>query len=224
MGDPVEAHLPDPGRLRELLVTGRRVMLRPVTGTARRTSWSLVLVQTPEGTGWVSLDTTLPNRLLARALAEDGLSELPGWKLERAEATVGGSRFDFLLSRAGRKRILEAKSVTLVDNGLALFPDAVTARGTRHVREIEEIVASGAMDGTILFVAQRQDVDAIQAAWEIDPAFARALDAARLQGVQILGRRCRVTPEGVTLLGPVPVLSGESSADTPTPGLRPEQT
>lgn len=147
MGDPVEAHLPDPGRLRELLVTGRRVMLRPVAGTSRRTSWSLVLVETPDGTGWASLDTTLPNRLLAKALAEDGLAELPGWKLDRAEATVGTSRFDFLLSHAGRKRILEAKSVTLVEDGLALFPDAVTTRGTRHVREIEEIglfaVASG---------------------------------------------------------------------------------
>jgi sugar fermentation stimulation protein A len=165
------------------------------------------LAQTPDGEGWVSLDTTLPNRILARALADAGLAELPGWKLDRAEVAVGSSRFDFLLTQAGRKRILEAKSVTLVEDGLALFPDAVTARGARQVREITDIVASGAMDGTILFVVQREDVEAVQAAWEIDPNFAEALEAARAQGVQILGRRCRVPPEGVSLLGPVPVLS-----------------
>lgn len=207
MGAPVEAHLADPGRLRELLVTGRRVMLRPVDDPSRRTKWSLVLVQTPDGSGWVSLDTTTPNRILAKALKENGLEELPGWNLDRPEVTLGRSRFDFLLTKGDRSMILEAKSATLVEAGLALFPDAVTARGTRHVREMAAIVAGGSMEGTVLFVIQREDVRALQAAWEIDPDFSDALREARSAGVQLLARRCRVTPDGISLLGPVPVLS-----------------
>ncbi|TVP43312.1 MAG: DNA/RNA nuclease SfsA [Gemmatimonadales bacterium] len=225
MGDPVEAHLPDPGRLTELLVTGRRVMVAPAASPERRTRWTMALVRTPAGDGWVSVDTTLPNRLLARAFAEagaeagagatagrrDALSELPGWRLDRAEAVFGASRFDFLLrgpgpERHGRGMILEAKSVTLVEDGRALFPDAVTARGARHVREMAEL-ARGGMPATVIFVVQREDADSIEAAWEIDPDFADALAEAREAGVRVIGRRCRVTPEGVTLLpDSVPVL------------------
>jgi sugar fermentation stimulation protein A len=216
LGEPVEAHLPDPGRLVELLVTGRRVLVEPAATLERRTRWSLRLVRTPANDGWVSLDTTLPNRLLAQAFREaalagtDALEELPGWVMDRAEITVGPSRFDFLLKRAGAAAgdpgmILEAKSVTLVEEGRALFPDAVTARGARHVREMAELARQG-RPGTVIFVAQREDVESIEAAWEIDPDFADAMAEARSAGIRVLGRRCRVTPQGVTLLGPVPVL------------------
>lgn len=228
MGDPVEAHLPDPGRLRELLVPGRRVLLAPAANPERRTRWTLVLVQTPAGDGWVSLDTTVPNRLLARHFqetetrGEDPLAELPGWRPGRAEVTVGASRFDFVMVRGkgegtgtgkdnvrgkgeGRDTlILEAKSVTLVEDRLALFPDAVTARGTRHVQEMAAL-ARGGHPAAVIFVAQRSDVDAIEAAWAIDPDFSEALDEAREAGVVVFGRRCRVTPEGIALGDAVPV-------------------
>ncbi len=228
MGDPVEAHLPDPGRLAELLVTGRRCYVAPAPapareGSGRRTRWTMKLVRNPENTGWVSLDTTMPNRLLDRALREadaagrDALAELPGWVLDRPEATLGASRFDFLLKRRGTAglggdetradaMILEAKSVTLVEEGRALFPDAVTARGARHVREMAALAREG-LAGTVIFVAQREDVEAIEAAWEIDPDFAEALAEARAAGVRVVGRRCQVSPEAITLLPePVPVL------------------
>ncbi len=217
MGDPVEAHLPDPGRLSELLVTGRRCLVAPASGGKRRTRWTLKLVRTPANDGWVSLDTTVPNRLLARAFeaaeaeGRDALEELPGWRLDRAEAKIGASRFDFLLRRGDSGpeapgMILEAKSVTLVEGGRALFPDAVTARGARHVREMAELAGRGT-PGTVIFVAQREDVEMIEAAWEIDPDFAAALAEARAAGVKVIGRRCRVTPGGIHLLpDPVPVL------------------
>jgi sugar fermentation stimulation protein A len=217
MGEPVEAHLPDPGRLSELLVTGRRCLVAPAAGEGRRTRWTLMLVRTPANDGWVSLDTTIPNRLLDRAFREAGaegrgaLEELPGWVLDRPEATIGASRFDFLLRHIDAPpgdpgMILEAKSVTLVEDGRALFPDAVTARGARHVREMAELARAGT-PGTVIFIAQREDVDAIEAAWEIDPDFAETLAAARAAGVRVLGRRCQVTPEAIRLLpDPVPVL------------------
>ncbi len=215
MGDPVEAHLPDPGRLKELLVPGRRVRVEAATNPARKTRWTLRLVETPDRGAWVSLDTTLPNRLVGAALEAGALEEFQGWTLERAEVTLGRSRFDFLLRRGGEpdaatqepELLLEVKSVTLVEDGIALFPDAVTARGARHVRELTERRREG-HPAAILFVAQREDVREIRAAASIDPAFAAALREAVEAGVRVLGRRCRVDLHGVRLLDPVPAGPG----------------
>jgi sugar fermentation stimulation protein A len=241
MGDPVEAHLPDPGRLKELLVPGRRVRVEAAANPDRRTQWTLRLVESPDRSNrpdrenWISLDTTLPNRLVAKGLQGGLLEEFAGWELVRPEVTRGGSRFDFLLAqdldpgevgsgdgnsgdggfgdagspyaRSRGELLLEVKSVTLVEGGLALFPDAVTARGRRHVEELTEIVREGGQ-AAILFVAQREDVREIRAAAAIDPAFARALETAVQAGVRVLGRRCRVDPQGIELLGPVPAGPG----------------
>jgi sugar fermentation stimulation protein A len=196
----------DPGRLRELLVPGRRVWLRPAPEPpGRRTRWSAVLVQSPDGAGLVSIDTTLPNRLVRAALEARAMDEFAGWELERCEAPLGASRIDFVLRRAdGRPLALEVKSVTLVEDGVALFPDAVTTRGARHVRELARLQAAGEWDAAILFVLQRADAHRIRAAAAIDPAFSAALHDAGRAGVRILGRRCNVTLEHLELAGPVP--------------------
>lgn len=204
-GAVVSAHLADPGRLRELLVPGRRVWLRPAAGGHRKTSWSAVLVQTPDGGGLVSVDTTLPNRLIAAALQRRALDELAGWRLERQEWRRERSRFDFLLRRAGGRRLaLEVKSVSLVERGVGLFPDAVTARGARHVQELAGLAREPGWCAAIVFVVQRADARRVVAAREIDPAFADALAEARAAGVRILGRRCRVTLERVHLGARIP--------------------
>lgn len=202
--EPVEVHMADPGRLRELLLPGRRVWIRPAASPTRRTAWSAVLVETPDGRGLVSLDTTLPNRLIHRALAAGALEELAGWRLERREFPLGGSRIDFLLARGSERLALEVKSVTLVEDGVALFPDAVTARGARHVRELTEVSSRPGWESAILFVLQRSDAERIEAARRIDPAFADALAEARAAGVRVLGRRCRVTLDRLELGDPVP--------------------
>lgn len=205
-GPLVEAHLPDPGRLRELLVPGRRLRLRHEPSPRRKTDWTAALVETPSGGAWVSLDTTLPNRLVEAGLRSGYLEEFAGWRLEGWEVTVGASRLDFLLSRGdGRRLALEVKSVTLVVDGEGRFPDAVTARGARHVRELAEVARRDGWEAAVLFVAQRLDVERVVADPEIDPEFASALEAARAAGVRALARRCRVTPARVELGGRVPV-------------------
>ncbi|MFP4623604.1 MAG: DNA/RNA nuclease SfsA [Gemmatimonadota bacterium] len=238
-GRIVDVHMADPGRLKELLLPDRRVWLRWAASPTRRTDWSAVLVESPDGAGLVSVNTTMANRLIHRALEAGALEELGGWTLERAEVPVGRSRIDFLLTgdlerpgdrsgagtgdrsgagtgdrsgagTGGRKLALEVKSVTLVEDGVALFPDAVTARGARHVRELAELAGTVDAEGTrweaaILFVLQRDDAHSIEAARTIDPAFADALAAARAAGVRVLGRRCRVTPDRLELGAPVPV-------------------
>ena len=211
----VEAHLPDPGRLRELLRPEAHLWLEPVRPgkrSNRRTRWTLRLCRTPEGERVVSLDSTLPNRLIRKALREQAMEEFRGWELARSEVTVGGSRFDFLLERPGgprrtRRLLLEVKSVTLVEDGVGLFPDAVTARGARHVMELTRLEAEN-WETAVLFVLQRDDATKIRAAAEIDPHFTRTLDEAEAAGVRVLGRRCRVDLEGISLGPPIPAAAG----------------
>ena len=231
-GEVVAAHLADPGRLRELLLPERRIWLRPeplpppgavpavpsieglraqparLAETTRRpgrtTAWTALLVESPAGGGLISLHTTLPNRLVREALAVGALPELTGWTLERAEVPLGRSRIDFVLQRPGRRLALEVKSVTLVEDGVALFPDAVTARGARHVRELAELASRPEWNAVILFVVQRADAGGVRAAAAIDPVFAATLDEARRAGVQVLARRCSVALDGVQLGEPLP--------------------
>lgn len=206
-GEQVEAHLPDPGRLRELLLPGARLWLRPVPpATPRRTRWTALLVETPGGQGLVSLDTGLPNRLIGSALAAGLLQEFQGFRIRRREVPIGSSRIDFLL--AGEEDALlalEVKSVTLVEaDGVARFPDAVTERGARHVDELRRFVENAEGRAAILFLLQRADAARIEAARSIDPRFATALQRAMQAGVAVLGRRCRVEPDRVVLGDRVP--------------------
>jgi sugar fermentation stimulation protein A len=209
-GRRATAHLADPGRLAEILVPGRRLWLRPATAPHRKTRWSAVLVESPDSSCLVSVDTTLPNRLVGQALEQSALEELRGWRLEKREHTIGHSRFDFLLhrrrgGRGPRRMALEVKSVTLVEGRTGLFPDAVTARGARHVRELTDLRRSGDWAAAVLFVLQRPDADRIMPDLAIDPEFTEALTEARRAGVRLLGRRCLVDLEGLTLGPAVPV-------------------
>lgn len=208
-GEQVHAHMADPGRLRELLLPGKKLWLRPAENPERKTRWTAVLIESPDGQELVSLDSTLPNRLVRRALEDGTLEEFGEWGLVRSEATLGHSRFDFLLaSRDGTQLVLEVKSVTLVEERVGLFPDAVTERGARHVRELTEITGRAGWKAAVLFILQRSEADEIRAARDIDPRFANALTEAANAGVQILGRRCGVLPDRVELGDPVSVTVG----------------
>jgi sugar fermentation stimulation protein A len=118
---------------------------------------------------------------------------------------MGRSRLDFLLSDpAGQRLALEVKSVTLVKEGIGFFPDAVTKRGARHIRELAGIAERPGWEAAVLFVLQRSDAQEIRAARSIDPTFAEALSEAKQAGVRVLGRRCLVLPDRVELGDAVP--------------------
>jgi sugar fermentation stimulation protein A len=154
----------------------------------------------------VSVDSTLPNRLAAGLLTEGKVRGVrAGWKIRR-EVIRGRSRFDFLaLSPDGCETLIEVKSVTLVENGCARFPDAPTARGRRHVRELAEIVRNGGR-AMVLFIVQRDDARSITPNRETDPEFAEALAAARSAGVILRGAKFRLDGHGrAAWLGPLPV-------------------
>lgn len=202
----VEAHLPDPGRLKELLTPGKQVWLRRVREGKRKTAWSAVLCWSASGRSLVSLEAALPNRLVAEALRRQALPELAGWSLVRPEFAFGGSRWDFLLQRFdGRRLLLEVKSVTLAQEGCGLFPDAPTERGRRHVRELTRFAQSGEGEAALFFVAQRSDVKRIRAAASIDPIFAAALTEAHAAGVHLFARRCQLSFTRIVLDRSIPV-------------------
>lgn len=212
-GNREYAHLPDPGRLRELLLPGRPVWLREHATAGRKTRYSLVMTQ--EHGNWVSLDTGLPTAAVRQALAEGRLPEFAAYDRVKPEFRYGRSRLDFSLSHsqeqsapaaASRPCLLEVKSVTLVVDGLGLFPDAVSERASRHVRELM-FAASEGYRAAVLFVVQRQDASAVAANRETDPKFASALTEAALAGVELYARICRVSPDGVALANSVPVLT-----------------
>lgn len=210
----IEAHLPDPGRLVDLLVPGARIWLRPESGAGRRTRHSAVLVAAPTG-ALVSLDTLLPNRLIGEALRHGAMEELAGFDLEAAEVPWGRSRLDFgLRDLAGNRVLAEVKGVSWAQAGVGRFPDAPTDRGVRHLEHLIEVAARPGLGAALILVAQRSDVEAIEAAPEIDPAFAAALTRAAESGVRIIGRRCQLTLEEMMLGIPVPVRVGPGFGQT----------
>lgn len=176
-GEAVTAHLPNPGRMWELLFPGCALYLvEQAPGATRRTRFTVAAVAR-DGVP-IMLHTGVTNQV-ARYLLEQRC--IPGWedaRVVRAEVPVGRNRFDFLLARDGRPFYLEVKSCTLFAGNLAMFPDAVTARGTRHVAELADMAGQGTPCG-VLFVVQWPRADFFLPDYHTDWQFARQLYAAR---------------------------------------------
>jgi sugar fermentation stimulation protein A len=202
-GQQVWAHLPNSGRLGELLLPGRRAMLIERHSPGRLTHFDLAMIQA-EGQ-WVSMDARLPNDLVEEALRAGRLSALAGYTRLKREVTYGASRLDFSLAADGCPPcLLEVKSVTLIVDGLACFPDAVTTRGRRHVEELVVALAEG-YRAVVVFVVQRPDAEGFRPHDESDPDFGRALRWAVRQGVEVYAYACRVEPGCVEIDRPLPV-------------------
>jgi sugar fermentation stimulation protein A len=207
----VKAHLPDPGRLTELLLPGAELRLRPVEPTANRTTlYTVTQVRSSEPPKtWVATESTLANRLARQLIDRDLVRGIgPGWKL-RPEARCGKSRFDFLLTRGADERLwIEVKSVTCAHSGIGRFPDAPTSRGRRHIEELIERVRCGDR-AMVLFVIPRSDVRYVTPYAAIDPEFALILREARRCGVMLRAARFHLDGNGqATYLGPSAVRPG----------------
>ena len=206
-GRLVGAHLPCSGRLTELLVPGRRVVMVARSAPGRKTGYDMSLVEM-EGR-WVSVDARLPNDLVEEALAAGKLAPLTGYASVRREVPYGRSRLDFRLEAEGRRPCLvEVKSVTLVVEGLGCFPDAVTLRGRRHLEELADAVEAG-YRAAILFVVQRDDARGVRPHDESDPGFGRTLREVARRGVEVYACACRVEPGRIEIDRALPVYLDE---------------
>lgn len=195
-GQEVMVHVANSGRMRELLVTGHRVLLKPVSGDHRKTRFDLALVDL--GFTLASADARLPNVLMAEALERGGLPQFRGYPRLHREVPFSESRLDLMLEGPGGRCYVETKSVTLVVDGVGLFPDAPTSRGVKHLKSLVKAVAAGHR-GVVVFVVQRQDARAVAPHDEADPPFGAALRQAVAAGVEAFAYRCRVTPQEITL-------------------------
>ncbi|MBS4021793.1 MAG: DNA/RNA nuclease SfsA [Dethiobacter sp.] len=203
VGDSVSrAHIATSGRLHELLVPGARVLLERAPD-GRRTEFSLRAV---EYNGvLVSIDAQLPNRLLEKALKGRELPPFADCEFLRREPAWGSGRLDFLLLESGNAVYIEVKSVTLVEGKTALFPDAPTERGRRHLHSLLTI-ARGGQRAAVIFVVQREDAAVFAPNSATDPYFAAALQEAVAGGVEVYAYRCRVEKDYIELLQRLPVM------------------
>ena len=198
------AHVPNSGRMGELLVPGYRVLLVPApAGTNRKTSFDLALVDT--GCALSSADARLPNKLVAEALTRKRLPQFADYPVARGEQVFGESRLDFLLEGADAKCYVETKSVTLVEDGVGLFPDAPTIRGVKHLRSLMAARDAG-HDAAVVFVIQRADAEAFAPHDVADPLLGATLREARDAGVAIWAYRCTVSERSIELADTVPPL------------------
>jgi sugar fermentation stimulation protein A len=201
-GESVAAHLPNSGRLTELLTPGRLCWLEPISSRGRKTDFDLKLV---EYAGvLVSVDARLPNPLFTEALQEGRLVPFQNQTSFKREVSLGESRVDFQLQMPDGVLWIETKSVTLVEDRVALFPDAPTARGTRHVRELIDAVREGDR-AAIVFVVQRPDARRFAPYDSADAAFGQALRSAASSGVDVHAWTCQVSKEAINIEGEIPI-------------------
>jgi len=198
-GTEVTAHCANPGSMLGMADAGAPCWIEQNDDPRRKLRWAWKLVDT--GGGLAVVDTSIANRVVAEALRADAVPGLAAGAF-RAEVKMGAnSRVDFVL---GDGTLVEVKSVTLMRDGWAEFPDSVTARGAKHLAELTEAARAG-RPAAMLYLLARNDVERIRIATDIDPAYAAAFDAARSAGVQMLGLATRITPQGVAAAGAVPI-------------------
>ena len=201
-GQEIKAHVPDPGRLPGLMVSGRRVRLVYNPGPKRKTDYSLVLVR--HGSIWVSVYPVFANKLVEKELVEGKLSCLSGYKSFNREVKWGESRFDFQLDFPVGKVFVEVKSVSLVEKGKGKFPDAPTERGIKHLKGLIDLRGKGCR-AAVLFVSQRSDARSITSNDEIDPQFGEWLRKACRARVELYAYNCKVTKNTVSIKNQIPV-------------------
>jgi sugar fermentation stimulation protein A len=206
-GSTITAHCPNTGSMLGCADPGSRVWLVHAPSPTRKYAWSWELTELPGGRH-VGVNTHRSNALVREALENGRLPGLGAYTTIRPEAAYGqeGSRVDFLLSAGGLPDCyLEVKNVTAaVQDGVALFPDAVSARGTKHLREMMQVVAAGAR-AVLLFCVQRDDVTEVRPADAIDPLYGRTLREALGAGVEALALRARLDAQGIVLETQIPV-------------------
>lgn len=194
-------HVKNTGRCKELLIPGVTVYLEQSNNPNRKTMYDLIAVR--KGDLLINMDSQAPNAAVKEWLIGGGLISTPDLLIP--EYTHGESRFDFYMEKSDRKVFIEVKGVTLEANGVALFPDAPTARGVKHIRHLTKLCKEGSK-AYLIFVVQFQPVKEMRPNDEMHVEFGEALRQAKEAGVNILCLDCLVTPESMIIDKLIPVV------------------
>ncbi len=201
-GSEVTAHCTNSGTMKSCLEENAEVWLTPVDDPKRKTkfTWEMILI----GGDWVGINTSNPNALAFEWVSNGMIPGLEGLTSLKREVTWEDSRFDLYGEAPSGPCFIEVKNVTMKVGERALFPDAVTERGRKHLNTLIRVKKAG-MRAVMLYVVQRMDVHLFSPARDIDPAYGLALDKAVRQGVEVYVVQARVTPEEITFHRTLPV-------------------
>jgi len=196
-------HVPNTGRCKEILIPGSTVILREENNENRKTRYDLIAGY--KGDMLISIDSQIPNKVVHEALMNFKIEILKEYTNIKKEKTFGKSRFDFKLEKEnGQIYYLEVKGVTLENDGLTMFPDAPTERGTKHILELIDVKDKG-MGAGVLFLIQLNGVKKFTPNHKMDEKFGKALRLAKEKGVDILAYDCLVEENSISLNNPVSI-------------------
>ena len=197
-GDLLTVHCPNSGSMLGCDVPGSEVLISESPNKKRKLShtWELVRV----GRSWVGVNTMMPNLVVEEAVGRCRVEELGAYRRIRREVPYGrNSRIDLCLEDPGTCYV-EVKNVTLARGKVALFPDAVTARGAKHLAELQSVVRGG-QRAVMFFLVNRGDCTSMEVAADIDPHYAAELARAIAGGVEVIARRAQVGVRGIEVAG-----------------------
>lgn len=200
-GETVTAHCTNSGSMKSCLEKGAEVYLSPVDDPNRKTkfTWEMIKINGD----WVGINTSNPNKLAFEAVKAGQIEKLKGYTELQAEVKFDDSRFDLMAKNDTETCFIEVKNVTYKEGNYALFPDAVTSRGKKHLETLVKVKEQG-MRAVMLYIIQRTDVEIFSTAKQIDPEYSKALKIAYDKGVEIIPLQVKVTPENIELVKVIP--------------------
>ena len=206
-GNSITVYCPNTGSMRSCSEPGSRVYLSRSDNLKRKYPFTLEMVYS--GNCWIGVNTGLTNHLVAEAIRSGKIGEVGKVENIHTEIKVSSrSRLDLMVEAGGKDIYIEVKNCSLMENGVAMFPDAVTARGTKHLLELADLASNG-HGAAIFYLVQRTDAKIFKPAEHIDPDYATVLRTVSRQGVAVLVYQADVQPEGIDVIGPLPYSLGE---------------
>ena len=196
-GSVVIAHCTNSGSMKSCIEEGAPVYMSPASDPNRKTkySWEMIFINN----GWVAVNTMIPNKLAYDAIVGGSIEKLAGYSIVKREVKFGDSRFDIYCENEEEKCFVEVKNVSMKVGDYALFPDAVTTRGRKHLETLIEVKKQG-MRAVMLYVIQRMDVGLFGMATDIDPGYAESLKKAVEFGVEVIAVQALVSPDKIEIM------------------------
>ena len=201
-GTIVIAHCTNSGSMKTCIEEGAPVYLSPAKDPNRKTkfTWEMIFINE----GWIGINTIIPNKLAYDAIRNGEIKKLRGYTTVKREVKFGDSRFDIYAENETEKCFVEVKNVTMKVGDSALFPDAVTTRGRKHLETLIEVKKQG-IRAVMLYVIQRMDIDTFGSAEDIDPKYAKSLRKAIKNGVEVIAVQAKVSPEGIEIANEIKI-------------------
>lgn len=198
----VIAHCTNSGSMKSCLEDNAPVYLSRASDPNRKTkfTWEMIYINN----NWIGINTMMPNKLVYDEVVNKELPGLDDYSIVKREVKYGDSRFDIYCENEREKCFIEIKNVTMKVGKAALFPDAVTTRGKKHLETLIEVKRNG-IRAVMIYIVQRMDVDYMGPATEIDPDYADALKRAKTAGVEIMAFQAKVSPTEIKIEKQIPV-------------------